>query len=117
MAGCACALRGREFAAGATALPRGSAGAPPPVLRRLSKADKFKGELIDVQAWPTRDLARRAIVVRGCTAPTDTAALPNRGIEQDQEGSVTKRSALSVRQGNRRRRKGVQRCEPMSVRR
>jgi hypothetical protein len=61
------------------------------------KANKFKGELIDLQAWPTRDLARRAIVVRGCTAPTDTAALPNRRIEQDQGGSVTKRSALSVK--------------------
>jgi transposase InsO family protein len=44
----------------------------------------IKGELLDLQAWPTRAMAKRAIVeyiagttAPGCTAPSATAAPPN----------------------------------------
>ena len=59
----------------------------------------IKGELPGLQAWPTATWPAGGIVAPGCTAPSDTAAPPISKKQQDQEGSVTKRSALSVKAG------------------
>jgi transposase InsO family protein len=67
----------------------------------------LKGELIDLQAWPTRAMARRAIVeylawYNGTPAAQharlqDTRRTRRTG--QDQEGGLTESSALSVKAG------------------
>jgi transposase InsO family protein len=67
----------------------------------------LKGELIDLQTWPTRAMAPRAVVeyigwyngtrlhsTLGYRSPAEI-----RGTEQDHECSLTKSSALSVKAG------------------
>jgi transposase InsO family protein len=71
----------------------------------------IKGELLDRQAWPTRATTRRAIVeyiawyngarlhsTLGYRSPARI-----RRKQQDQEDSLTKSSALSVKAGQPRR--------------
>jgi hypothetical protein len=67
----------------------------------------IKGELLDHQPWPARAAVRRTVVEytgwyngSRLIAPSAIRHPPNSSTQQDQEGSLTESSALSVKAGN-----------------